>query len=306
MGMTIATFGSARAPISSGASPPPESRLRLWSFRTTRIISCGMQTFSRWIGLRRSSSSGGSCRQAPPQHGPPAGSSITFVSHMRRHAIAAALLTFAAGTSCRAMINYQSSVAPRYAAALPLQSVALDTHASLPPLRVVTLNLKYARQVERAIYAFQSYVPLRGADVIMLQEMDAPATQRIAAAMGMAYVYYPAGVHPRTHRDFGNAILSRWPIITDRKLILPHLGRLRHGQRIATVANIRVGNETVRLYRRHLGPPSDMGGEKRRDQARVILQDATTSPLVIVVPSGRMTRAWSRRFAQPKSEGVPR
>ena len=201
---------------------------------------------------------------------------------MSRRAIAAALLPFAAGISCRAMINYQSPVAPRYSAALPVQSVAFDTHASLPPLRVVTLNLKYARQVERAIYAFQSYVPLRGADVIMLQEMDAPATQRIAAAMGMAYVYYPAGVHPRTHRDFGNAILSRWPIIADQKLILPHLGRLRHGQRIATVANIQVGNETVRLYCLHLGTPSDIGWAKRRDQARVILQDAATYPLVIV------------------------
>jgi endonuclease/exonuclease/phosphatase family metal-dependent hydrolase len=180
------------------------------------------------------------------------------------------------------MTNYPSPVAPRYAAALPVPPVAFDTRASLPRLRVVTLNLKYAQQVERAIYAFQSYVPLRGADIIMLQEMDAPATERIAAALGMAYVYYPEGVHPRTHRDFGNAILSRWPITADQKLILPHLGRLRHGQRIATVANIRVGTHTVRLYCLHLGTPSDIGWAKRRDQARVILEDAATHPLVIV------------------------
>src|SRR2546422_11512584 len=206
---------------------------------------------------------------------------------MRRHAIAAALLTFAAGTSCRAMINYQSPVAPRYSAALPVQSVAFDSSTPMPALRVVTFNLKYARQVERAIYAFRTYAPLRGADVIMLQEMDAPATQRIAAAMGMAYVYYPAAVHPRTHRDFGNAILSRWPITADEKLMLPHLGRLRHGQRIATVANIQVGNQTVRLYCLHLGTPSDIGWAQRRDQARVILQDAAAYPLVIV--AGDMT-----------------
>ena len=124
--------------------------------------------------------------------------------------------------------------------------------------------------------------PLRGADVIMLQEMDAPATQRIAAAMGMAYVYYPAGVHPRTHRDFGNAILSRWPITADQKLLLPHLGRLRHGRRIATVATIQVGTQTVRLYCLHLGTPSDVGWAKRRDQARVILEDAATYPRVII------------------------
>lgn len=200
---------------------------------------------------------------------------------MKGRAIAVAL-TFAAGTSCRAMINYESPVGPRYAAALPAQAVSFDTQASLPSLRVVTLNLQYARQVERAVYALQSYAPLRGADIIMLQEMDAPATQRIATAMGMAYVYYPAGVHPRTHRDFGNAILSRWPITADEKLMLPHLGRLRHGQRIATVANIRVRNQSVRLYCLHLGTPSDVGWAQRRDQARVVLEDAATYRLVIV------------------------
>ncbi len=204
------------------------------------------------------------------------------MSDMRRRAIAARLLIVAAGTGCRAMINYPSPVTPRYAAALPVQPVAFSSQALLPPLRVVSLNLKYAQQVERAIYAFQSYAPLRGADVIMLQEMDAPATQRIAAAMGMAYVYYPAGVHPRTHRDFGNAILSRWPITADQKLLLPHLGRLRHGRRIATVATIQVGTQTVRLYCLHLGTPSDVGWAKRRDQARVILEDAATYPRVII------------------------
>src|SRR5260370_42537525 len=99
----------------------------------------------------------------------------------------------------------------------------------------------------------------------MLQEMDAPATQRIAAAMGMAYVYYPAGVHPRTHRDFGNAILSRWPITADQKLLLPHLGRLRHGQRIATVASIQAATSTVRLYDLRRGPPTGVGSAERRD-----------------------------------------
>jgi len=180
------------------------------------------------------------------------------------------------------MVNYQSAAGPRFTAALPAASVPATALAPMPALKVVTLNLKYAIRVERAIYAFQAYAPLRGADVIMLQEMDAPGTQRIATAMGMAYVYYPAGVHPRTHRDFGNAILSRWPITADQKLLLPHLGRLRHGQRIATVANIQVGTQTVRLYCLHLGTPSDVGWAKRRDQARVVLEDAATYPLVII------------------------
>ena len=201
---------------------------------------------------------------------------------MKRRVLAAILVTVAAGVSCRPMINYEGRLGPRFTASLPPQSAVFDTLAPMPALRVVTLNLKHARRVERAIYAFRSYAPLRGADIIMLQEMDAPATQRIAEALGMAYVYYPAGVHPGTQRDFGNAILARWPITADQKLVLPHLGRLRRGQRIATVADLQVGNQTVRLYCLHLGTPSDIGWAKRRDQARVIIEDAARYPLAIV------------------------
>src|SRR5437667_4047528 len=201
---------------------------------------------------------------------------------MKRRWVVAVQLVLGGATSCRPMVNYQSAAGPRFTAALPAASVPPTALAPMPALKVVTLNLKYALRVERAIYALQAYAPLRGADVIMLQEMDAPGTQRIATAMGMACVYYPAGVHPRTHRDFGNAILSRWPITADQKLLLPHLGRLRHGQRIATVANIQVGTQTVRLYCLHLGTPSDVGWAKRRDQARVVLEDAATYPLVII------------------------
>lgn len=158
----------------------------------------------------------------------------------------------------------------------------MENAAAPAQLRVVTFNLKYARRVDRAIVALQSYAPLRDADIIMLQEMDAPATRRIADALGMGYVFYPSGVHPRTRRDFGNAILSRWPITADAKLMLPHLGRLRHGRRIATAATIQIGDQTVRLYCLHLGTLWDVGWGKRRDQARVILEDAAAYPLAIV------------------------
>ena len=200
---------------------------------------------------------------------------------MNRRALTAIVMTFA-GISCRAMINYQTAAGPRFTAGLPAQSGAFDTLAPMPALRVVTLNLKYALRVERAIYALESYGSLRGADIILLQEMDAPATQRIAAAMGMAYVYYPAGAHPRTHRDFGNAILSRWPIVADEKLMLPHLGRLRHGRRIATAATLQIGSVPVRVYSIHLGTPADITPSKRREQARVVLEDAVVYPLVII------------------------
>src|SRR5260370_25131084 len=178
---------------------------------------------------------------------------------MSRRILTAVLFTLAAGIGCRAMVNYQSPVGPRYAAVLPPKST-VEPYASdhVSTLRVVTYNVKYGRQVNRAIYALRHYGPLRGADIILLQEMDAPATRQIAAALEMAYVYYPAGMDGHTHRDFGNAVLSRWPITADEKLLLPHLGRIRHEQRIATVANIQVGPQTVRVSCLHLGTPSEI------------------------------------------------
>jgi endonuclease/exonuclease/phosphatase family metal-dependent hydrolase len=112
--------------------------------------------------------------------------------------------------------------------------------------------------------------------------MDAAGTRRIADALGMSWVYYPAAVHPKLGHDFGNAVLSRWPIIEDEKLMLPHIGGLRHAQRIATAVTVLVGTVRVRVYSTHLGTPSDIRPSKRRDQARTILADAAAYPLVIV------------------------
>ena len=197
---------------------------------------------------------------------------------VNRSAIAAALIGL---TACGTFLNYQSPSGPRYAADLPGASV---TTAPVVPsaLRVVTYNVQYARHVDRAIAVLTSRLPLRDADIVTLQEMDAPGTEQIARALGMAYVYYPAGIHPKTGRELGNAILSRWPIVQDMKLVLPHLGRMRHAGRIATAATLLIGDLTVRVYSLHLGTPADIMPEERRDQVRAVLADAAHYDRVVV------------------------
>lgn len=199
---------------------------------------------------------------------------------MNRPAIAAALIGLTALSGCRAY-NYQSPEGPRYAGAVPPAPRPAALVGSRP-LRVVTFNVQYARRIDRAIRVLESTPGLRDADVIVLQEMDAPGTQRIASALAMGYVYYPGAVHSRTQRDFGNAILSRWPIITDGKLLLPHPGGLRCTQRIATAATVLVDGAPVRVYSVHLGSPMEIGHASRRDQVRVILADAAAHSRVIV------------------------
>jgi len=174
---------------------------------------------------------------------------------VNRSAIAVALLGL---TACRAFTNYPSLAGPRYAADRPFVS-SPTLRATPGAVRVVTYNVQFARHIDRAIYVLRSRAGLRNADIITLQEMDAEGTRRIADALGMAFVYYPAGVHPSTGRDMGNAILSHWPIVADEKLILPHLGAVRHAARIATAATILVGDVRVPGYSLHLRTSTDIG-----------------------------------------------
>jgi endonuclease/exonuclease/phosphatase (EEP) superfamily protein YafD len=192
--------------------------------------------------------------------------------------LVALALAVAAG-GCRAVLNYPSALGPRYGGVPAAPSPA---PASIHRLRVVTYNVQWGKHINRAINVLKTRAPLPQADIIVLQEMDAAGTKRIAEALGMSWVYYPAVVHPKLGHDFGNAVLSRWPIVADEKLMLPHIGGLRHAQRIATAATVMVGALQVRVYSAHLGTPSDIRPSKRRDQADMIVADAAEYPLVIV------------------------
>lgn len=207
-------------------------------------------------------------------------------SRLNKLAAIAPLAALVAG--CVAVVNYQSPIGPRYGAALPAaRSSAAPADATAPSpagrfLRVVTFNVQWGEHIDRAINLLTTRTPLPEADIVVLQEMDAEGTRRIAEALGMGWVYYPAAVHPKKGRDFGNAVLSRWPIVADQKLMLPHIGGLRHAQRIATAATVMVGQTPVRVYSAHLGTPSDIRPAKRRDQADAIMADAATYAFVIV------------------------
>jgi endonuclease/exonuclease/phosphatase family metal-dependent hydrolase len=167
---------------------------------------------------------------------------------MLRSAIRAVLIGQVLAAGCRSGLNYPNPLGPRYAGAVSPVPAA-PPHPDPAVIRVVTFNIAYGRHIERAIELLQAPLPqpLRSADIISLQEMDAASTARIAGVLGMSYVYYPAIVHPKTGRDFGNAILSRWPIVADAKIVLPHLARFRHTERIATAATILIGDVAVRV-----------------------------------------------------------
>jgi endonuclease/exonuclease/phosphatase family metal-dependent hydrolase len=175
-----------------------------------------------------------------------------------------------------ATVNYTDPAGPRYAAAGPSRSDEPDT------LKIVSFNVKFAEHVDSVIVLLREPGPLRDVDVLLLQEMDETGSRRIAEALGFSYVYYPSTLHPLTKRDFGNAIVSRYLIQDDRKIVMPHLARFRHTLRTAVGATIRVGRRSLRVYSVHIATMIANGPQARREQFAAVLADAEPYPMVVI------------------------
>lgn len=202
---------------------------------------------------------------------------------------------------CRTGRNYPGTEAPRYAGGPTTQSISEP--AGTATLRVVSFNIEFAERLDSAVALLTSDPALRGADVLLLQEMNEVATRRVAEALGIWYVYYPAIYHLRTKRHFGNAVLSRWPIVEDKRIVLPHHGRFARTQRTATAATIQVGESLVRVYSTHLGTMTDVEPASRRDQLRAILADAARYPRVVL--GGDMNDVGVGRVAREEGYSWP-
>jgi endonuclease/exonuclease/phosphatase family metal-dependent hydrolase len=203
---------------------------------------------------------------------------------------------------CRTGQNYLSPEGPRYAG-----NARAGDRARGDTLRIATFNIAYARQVDSALAVLTGEEALRNLDILLLQEMDDAGTRRIARRLRFHYVYYPAILHLRNKRDFGNAVLSRWPIVEDKKIVLPHTGRLNGNQRIATAVTVQVGETPVRVYSAHLSTFVNVGPRGRREQLQEILTDAEKYARVIV--GGDMNSpgvgelARERGYSWPTEEG---
>jgi endonuclease/exonuclease/phosphatase family metal-dependent hydrolase len=187
--------------------------------------------------------------------------------------IAAGLLALL--TACATARNYPDPSGPRFHGAFAGQPAP-------PAIKVVTLNVKYSRRVATVVQLLRELESLRNADVIALQEMDDTGTEAIARALALNYVYYPGALHPKTGRNFGNALLTPWPVESDAKLVLPHPGRFRKMIRIAVAATIRIRDRPVRCYSLHLETPLAVSAAQRREQAAVVVTDAEPFDRVVV------------------------
>ena len=145
--------------------------------------------------------------------------------------------------------------------------------ASLPfdgDLKVITWNIKFAQEVEQAIKELQEVEGLQDTDVLLLQEMEETAVDQIARELQYNYVYFPASIHTENDSNFGNAILSKWPLTDAEKIILPHENPKNEQMRIATKAITTIDDLEIALYSVHT-ETIWLSGEKRLDQVEEII-----------------------------------
>lgn len=203
--------------------------------------------------------------------------------------VSVAALVFAILSACATARNYPDPAGPRFHGEFAGQP-------ALATIKVVTLNLKYSKRTATAVQLLRQEGALRDADVVALQEMDDAGSADMARALSLNYVYYPGAVHPKTKRNFGNTILTRWPIEADAKLLLPHPGRFRKMRRIAVAATIRVRDVPVRFYSVHMETPGAVSGGQRQEQAEVVVKDAAGYDRVIVAGDFNNTGIVARVF----------
>lgn len=166
--------------------------------------------------------------------------------------------------SCEKIENYTEIGTPRYA-----ENYAPVLTAGTEEIKLVTFNIEFAQKIEEAIEELKTSENLKNADLIFLQEMDEVGTEAIARALEYNYIYYPSNRNPNGQL-FGLAILSKWPIIEDEKILLPHEKPINGRKNIAMTAEIMIGSQILRVYNIHAAT-FILPKSKRRDQFRTLI-----------------------------------
>ena len=161
----------------------------------------------------------------------------------------------------------------QYAEAPPLSSSA--------PLKIITYNIDFGQLVDKAIEELTTILDLQNNDIILLQEMDERGVDKIAQALRYNYSYYPASIH-KHGKNFGNAILSPWPIRQPYKLLLPYYSITIHQRRIAVRAMVDVGEISILVYNAHTETYLSTR-QHRREQAAAIFNNIDPAQAHVIV-----------------------
>ena len=186
--------------------------------------------------------------------------------------------------------NYLGQNVPFYSG-----NFAIESPQSAEHLTVISYNISYGRNIEQALHEIRKFTSQKTPDILLLQEMDETGTEKFGHELQLNYVYYPAAVEPKYKRNFGNAVLSRWPIVESQKLILPHISLSDRMKRVATRATIRIQDIDVIAYSIHTEPVFILPKFKE-NQCFAILEDTGSQARVVIV--GGDFNAFTEAYAE--------
>ena len=158
------------------------------------------------------------------------------------------LLTLASCSNLTSLINYTNEDKPKYV----VSNLSYKNILAKESIKVVSYNIKHSKKTDEAIELFKENKNLSDADIIFLQEMTPDGTEKIAKQLNYNYIFYPAILHPGLKKDFGNAILSKWPIKNDYKVVLPPK-TTKSRQRNAVGAVVTINTEEIIVFSLHMG-----------------------------------------------------
>lgn len=168
-------------------------------------------------------------------------------------------------------------------------------------VRIISYNIDKGKAFKLGLKDLQEFAPLQNGDVILLQEMDEAGTDYIAKHLAYEYVYYPASI--MDGKNFGNAILSRWPITNPVKIIFPNKSIFNGQIRIGVRANVEINGRDTLIYCVHTEIYT-ASIRHRREQVDAIIEDIPLSAENVIVGgdfntvSIRSIRRLSRQFAE--------
>jgi endonuclease/exonuclease/phosphatase family metal-dependent hydrolase len=197
---------------------------------------------------------------------------------MRRDTVIVIVLLLLITSTCTPVRRaYNNPEGPKFVGMMATEPLDFDGE-----VKVVTYNVKLGKNVEQAIQELANEPELRDADVIFLQEMDPKGVNDIAHQFQYNFVYYPAALHSTHEKDFGNAILTKWPVKSYEKLILPHEHPIRKMYRIAVFALLEMGEFEVLTCCVHT-EIYILGHEKKLEQVEAVVDHIQDRyPYVIV------------------------
>ena len=180
-------------------------------------------------------------------------------------------------SACRSIDNYTDPDEPLFTG-----SFAEDTPGDDGSIKVVSWNIAFAEEIEKAIEELSQVEEIAGADIILLQEMDETGVEEIAQELGFNYIYFPASVHSHHDKNFGNAILSKWPLSQPNKLILPHTNPRNDQIRIAAQAIAEINGRDVHIFSVHT-ETYWLGQDEREEQINALLEDLPAGEQIIII-----------------------